>query len=178
MPTATAACAHHWVIETPRGALSNGRCKLCGETRDFPNSRDYGIHEGRRDEVRLSRQRASREQPNTATAGLQERRSAGVHRRRARSRGILPAGTTGKRATAPEARTTKESTVTEAITFRRCDGCSGDIDWDDIYQRREWRAGSQLLAAGDFCVDCSPRPSWGQRKTGARVAMTSGQGPA
>lgn len=31
-------CRHHWVIETPRGALSEGRCKLCGEERQFRNS--------------------------------------------------------------------------------------------------------------------------------------------
>ena len=31
-------CQHHWVIETPRGALSLGRCKRCGEERDFRNS--------------------------------------------------------------------------------------------------------------------------------------------
>lgn len=32
------ACPHHWIIETPRGALSNGRCKACGEERQFRNS--------------------------------------------------------------------------------------------------------------------------------------------
>ncbi len=31
-------CRHHWIIETPRGALSNGRCKACGEERQFRNS--------------------------------------------------------------------------------------------------------------------------------------------
>lgn len=37
-----ATCRHHWLIETPRGALSGGRCKLCGETREFRNSaNDY-----------------------------------------------------------------------------------------------------------------------------------------
>ncbi len=35
-------CRHHWLIETPRGALSNGRCKICGEEREFRNSaNDY-----------------------------------------------------------------------------------------------------------------------------------------
>ena len=33
-----AACQHHWLIETPRGALSAGRCKRCGEEREFRNS--------------------------------------------------------------------------------------------------------------------------------------------
>jgi hypothetical protein len=31
-------CQHHWVIETPRGSLSAGRCKRCGEQREFRNS--------------------------------------------------------------------------------------------------------------------------------------------
>ncbi|HEY5475336.1 MAG TPA: hypothetical protein VIK11_01360 [Tepidiformaceae bacterium] len=31
-------CQHHWVIETPNGSVSNGRCKRCGVLRDFRNS--------------------------------------------------------------------------------------------------------------------------------------------
>ncbi len=31
-------CQHHWVIASPRGALSEGRCKRCGEAREFRNS--------------------------------------------------------------------------------------------------------------------------------------------
>ncbi len=31
-------CQHHWIIETPRGAMSHGRCKRCGEEREFRNS--------------------------------------------------------------------------------------------------------------------------------------------
>jgi hypothetical protein len=35
-------CQHHWVIDTPRGAMSQGRCKRCGEEREFRNSaHDY-----------------------------------------------------------------------------------------------------------------------------------------
>lgn len=38
----TATCRHHWLIESPQGALSSGRCKLCGEERQFRNSaNDY-----------------------------------------------------------------------------------------------------------------------------------------
>jgi hypothetical protein len=33
-------CRHHWVIETPNGALSSGRCKRCGVQRDFRNSNE------------------------------------------------------------------------------------------------------------------------------------------
>src|SRR3970040_2752988 len=31
-------CRHHWIIESPHGALSDGRCKICGEERQFRNS--------------------------------------------------------------------------------------------------------------------------------------------
>src|SRR5947208_15992295 len=31
-------CQHHWVIETPRGSMSLGHCKRCGEEREFRNS--------------------------------------------------------------------------------------------------------------------------------------------
>ena len=31
-------CQHHWLIETPRGTMSSGRCKRCGEEREFRNS--------------------------------------------------------------------------------------------------------------------------------------------
>lgn len=34
------ACRHHWVIETPNGALSGGRCKRCGQKRMFRNSQE------------------------------------------------------------------------------------------------------------------------------------------
>lgn len=40
--TATVECRHHWIIESPRGAISRGRCKRCGMERDFRNSaNDY-----------------------------------------------------------------------------------------------------------------------------------------
>ena len=31
-------CTHHWVIESPRGPVSTGVCKLCNEEREFRNS--------------------------------------------------------------------------------------------------------------------------------------------
>ena len=31
-------CTHYWVIESPRGPVSNGVCKLCNEEREFRNS--------------------------------------------------------------------------------------------------------------------------------------------
>ena len=33
-------CKHHWLIETPRGTTSKGRCKRCGAEREFRNSAD------------------------------------------------------------------------------------------------------------------------------------------
>ena len=39
------ACAHHWVIATPNGATSVGRCKVCGLEKEFPNSAEDGLWE-------------------------------------------------------------------------------------------------------------------------------------
>ena len=35
---AVPTCQHHWKIDSPRGALSQGTCKRCGEIREFRNS--------------------------------------------------------------------------------------------------------------------------------------------
>lgn len=36
------SCAHHWVIASPNGEMSTGRCKVCGAEKEFPNSaEDY-----------------------------------------------------------------------------------------------------------------------------------------
>ncbi len=35
---AVVTCQHHWIIDTPRGSTSAGRCKRCGEEREFRNS--------------------------------------------------------------------------------------------------------------------------------------------
>lgn len=34
----SAICRHHWVIDTPNGAVSGGRCKRCGISKEFRNS--------------------------------------------------------------------------------------------------------------------------------------------
>ncbi len=34
-------CTHHWVIEPPNGAVSAGKCRRCGERREFRNSYEY-----------------------------------------------------------------------------------------------------------------------------------------
>ena len=38
-------CAHHWVIASPNGATSAGRCKRCGLEKEFPNSAEDGLWE-------------------------------------------------------------------------------------------------------------------------------------
>jgi hypothetical protein len=39
-------CRHHWLIESPQGATSMGRCKLCGEVKPFRNSASDTLWEG------------------------------------------------------------------------------------------------------------------------------------
>ncbi|MEX1194847.1 MAG: hypothetical protein WD904_07845 [Dehalococcoidia bacterium] len=36
--TEVPTCQHHWKIASPRGAMSQGVCKRCGEEREFRNS--------------------------------------------------------------------------------------------------------------------------------------------
>lgn len=31
-------CKHHWIIDTPKGPLSHGVCRLCKEEREFNNA--------------------------------------------------------------------------------------------------------------------------------------------
>lgn len=38
-------CRHHWRIESPNGATSMGRCKACGEIKEFSNSSTDSIWE-------------------------------------------------------------------------------------------------------------------------------------
>ena len=39
-------CRHHWLIESPHGATSQGRCKLCGQIKEFRNSAEDTLWEG------------------------------------------------------------------------------------------------------------------------------------
>lgn len=39
-------CRHHWVIESPHGAISLGRCKICSEVKEFRNSTADTLWEG------------------------------------------------------------------------------------------------------------------------------------
>jgi len=36
-PVAQQECHHYWIIETPAGPASQGRCKLCGARKEFRN---------------------------------------------------------------------------------------------------------------------------------------------
>ena len=37
-------CGHYWLIESPSGPISKGKCKLCGAVKEFSNSwTDYTI---------------------------------------------------------------------------------------------------------------------------------------
>jgi len=33
----TNTCVHHWIIDAPSDRVSKGRCKFCGEVREFFN---------------------------------------------------------------------------------------------------------------------------------------------
>ena len=35
-----ATCVHHWVIESPNGRESRGKCKMCGKAKVFANSNE------------------------------------------------------------------------------------------------------------------------------------------
>lgn len=37
-PAPDANCPHYWLIDSPAGETSEGRCKHCGATRTFYNS--------------------------------------------------------------------------------------------------------------------------------------------
>ena len=39
-PAPLSTCTHHWVIETPSGPVSRGKCKLCNEDGEFKNYLD------------------------------------------------------------------------------------------------------------------------------------------
>jgi hypothetical protein len=41
-------CVHHWIIDSPEGPTSFGRCKLCGATAEFTNELQ-SVLEKRRD---------------------------------------------------------------------------------------------------------------------------------
>ena len=38
-------CVHRWVIESPNGETSRGRCRYCGAEKEFPNAAEDGLWE-------------------------------------------------------------------------------------------------------------------------------------
>jgi len=44
-------CVHHWVIDPPNGAVSEGCCKSCGEKKEFRNSFEYSSWYGNKSPV-------------------------------------------------------------------------------------------------------------------------------
>jgi len=45
-------CQHHWIIESPSGPTSMGRCRLCGAERQFINSAEGPLREDDRSALR------------------------------------------------------------------------------------------------------------------------------
>lgn len=37
------ACVHYWLLPSPNGAETIGKCQNCGEEKAFSNYMDYGI---------------------------------------------------------------------------------------------------------------------------------------
>lgn len=44
-------CGHYWLIESPSGPVSKGRCKLCGAEKEFSNSWTDSESPGKEDSV-------------------------------------------------------------------------------------------------------------------------------
>ena len=58
---AAPACAHHWVIASPDGEMSVGKCKVCGAEKEFPNSAEDYLWGAQRPAVALDRPRRHQE---------------------------------------------------------------------------------------------------------------------
>ena len=61
--TLATVCRHHWVIDTPNGALSGGRCKLCGADKAFRNSSEDLMWDSDSFSLNGSRYRGKRQDP-------------------------------------------------------------------------------------------------------------------
>ena len=58
-------CRHHWVIETPNGAVSSGRCKRCGVGKEFRNSTEDAMWDNDSFSLNGSRYRGRRASSNS-----------------------------------------------------------------------------------------------------------------
>lgn len=65
VPVSSALCRHHWVIETPNGAVSSGRCKRCGVAREFRNSAEDPMWDNDSFSLNGSRYRGRRQASNS-----------------------------------------------------------------------------------------------------------------
>lgn len=36
-------CKHYWILESPNGPMAEGKCKLCGEVKEFPSVSDLDM---------------------------------------------------------------------------------------------------------------------------------------
>ncbi|MGE3076782.1 MAG: hypothetical protein AB7N24_07950 [Dehalococcoidia bacterium] len=61
----TTLCRHHWVIETPNGSVSAGRCKRCGIDREFRNSAEEPMWDNDSFSLNGSRYRGRRAASNS-----------------------------------------------------------------------------------------------------------------
>ena len=61
-----AACRHHWVIETPNGSVSTGRCKRCNANKEFRNSSEDLMWDSDSFSLNGSRYRGRRQEPAAA----------------------------------------------------------------------------------------------------------------
>lgn len=61
----SALCRHHWVIETPNGAVSSGRCKRCGVGKEFRNSAEDAMWDNDSFSLNGSRYRGRRASSNS-----------------------------------------------------------------------------------------------------------------
>ena len=64
----SAVCRHHWVIDTPNGAVSGGRCKRCGQTKEFRNSSEDLMWDSDSFSLNGSRYRGRRNSGETSEA--------------------------------------------------------------------------------------------------------------
>ena len=62
---ASAMCRHHWIIDTPNGSVSSGRCKTCGVAKDFRNSAEDPMWDNDSYSLNGSRYRGRRAQSNS-----------------------------------------------------------------------------------------------------------------
>ena len=70
----TIICAHHWIIGRAAGPASKGKCRLCGEEREFSNSVEtYGGWTNRSGKVNGGQAARVQAEPDLRTASSNSR---------------------------------------------------------------------------------------------------------